>query len=148
MQGYYKREEETAAVLQNGWFNTGDLGYLDKDGFLFITGRKKNLIILANGENVSPEELEEIICNIPLVSECVVSGKDDKIHACIYPNIEQTKTSGLQTIEEIRRSLEKEIEMCNKKLPPYKQIKEISLRETEFEKTTTKKIKRGVLEDV
>lgn len=144
MQGYYKREEETASVLQAGWFNTGDLGHLDKDGFLFITGRKKNLIILANGENVSPEELEEIICDIPLVSECVVSGKYDTIHACIYPNMELIETSGLQTIEEIRTSLEKEIEKCNKKLPPYKQIKEISLRDTEFEKTTTKKIKRGV----
>lgn len=144
MQGYFNREEETKAVLQNGWFYTGDLGHLDEDGFLYITGRKKNLIILANGENVSPEELEEMICDVPLVSECIVSEKNGKIHACIYPNMELIETSGLHTIKEIRRSLEKEIEICNKRLPSYKQIKEISVRETEFEKTTTKKIKRGV----
>ena len=144
MKGYYKREEETKEVLMDGWFNTGDLGHLDEDDFLYITGRKKNLIILANGENVSPEELEERLCDIPMVMECVVSEKDGKIHASIYPDYELAGNEGLSSEEKIKEFLESEIDKCNKQIPSYKQIKSISIRATEFEKTTTKKIKRGI----
>ena len=144
MKGYYKREEETKEVLKNGWFNTGDLGHLDEDDFLYITGRKKNLIILGNGENVSPEELEERLCDIPIVMECVVNEKDGKIHASIYPDYELAGNEGLSSEEKIKEFLESEIDKCNKQIPSYKQIKSISIRATEFEKTTTKKIKRGI----
>lgn len=144
MKGYYKREEETMEVLKDGWFNTGDIGHLDEDGFLYITGRKKNLIILANGENVSPEELEELLGDIPMVMECVVSEKDGKIHATIYPDYELAGNEGLSSEEKMKVFLESEIDKCNKQIPSYKQIKSISIRATEFEKTTTKKIKRGM----
>lgn len=143
MKGYYHREEETNEVLKDGWFNTGDLGYLDEDGFLFISGRKKNLIVLSNGENVSPEELEELLGDIPLVAECVVSGENDRLHACVYPDMELAKMEGLQSLDDIKKVIEAAIAECNKKLPSYKKISDLSLRETEFEKTTTKKIKRG-----
>lgn len=128
MLGYYHDEKSTRGSLENGWFKTGDLGYLDQDGFLYVTGRKKNLIILSNGENVSPEELEEKIQIIEHVQEVLVYEKDKVITAEIYTENE----TGIQ---------EKIMEL-NKELPAYKRIQKIIFRKSEFEKTTTKKIKR------
>ena len=128
MLGYYKDEQTTKDAFEGDYFKTGDLGYIDEDGFIFITGRKKNLIILANGKNVSPEELEGYISKIPNVIEVVVSGKEQVITAEIYAEDE----SGIK----------QQILELNKTLPKYKQIQKIIFRDDEFEKTSTKKIKR------
>lgn len=129
MLGYYQDEEATGQAMAGGWFHTGDLGYVDEDGFIYITGRKKNLIILANGENVSPEELEARLLEIPGVLEAVVSAKESVITAEIYA--------------ESPEGIQERVMVLNKGLPPYKQIRRVKFRDCEFEKTTTKKIKRG-----
>lgn len=128
MLGYYKNPEATAETFDGEWFKTGDLGYFDEDGFLYINGRKKNLIILNNGKNVSPEELEVLISNIENVVEVVVYGEDDLIAAEIFA--------------EDKTGIEEGIAKINETLPKYKKINRIKFRDTEFEKTTTKKIKR------
>lgn len=139
MKGYYKMERETDAVISQGWFHTGDIGYLDSDRFLYVTGRKKNLIILSNGENVAPEELETLLQNIPLVCEVVVFEQQGKIMAEIYPDTPYAEKNG---ISDIKNELNIHIRKINNALPRFKQIHSITLRDTEFEKTTTKKIKR------
>lgn len=133
-QGYYNNEKATLESFENGWFKTGDLGYIDKDGFIYITGRKKNLIILDNGENVSAEELESYIYKIDGVAEVLVYGKNNSIIAEIYLDPER-KDIELDIIN-------KEISAINKKLPIYKNIDNFIFRKKPFEKTTTQKIKR------
>lgn len=137
MQGYYKEQQATDQVIdKDGWFYTGDLGYVDEDGFVFVTGRKKSLIILANGENVSPEELEQLVSRIPEVNEVVVYAADNAITAEVFP--EETELSP----EALKKRLEKEIQKLNAKLPNHKHIQKLIVRATEFEKTATRKIKR------
>ena len=137
MLGYYNMPEETEKAIVDGWFHTGDLGKLDKDGFIYITGRIKNLIILSNGKNVSPEELETLIGRTPGVVECLVSEEDNKLVAEIYPNEEfRDAQSDIQTY------FNEQIDQLNDTLPPYKAIAKVTIRDTEFVKTTTKKIKR------
>lgn len=137
MLGYYNDPQSTAQVLdQDGWFHTGDLGHVDDDGFLFVTGRKKSLIILANGENVSPEELEQYVSRIDEVQEVVVYEKDHAITAEVYP-----EESDLSPAE-VRKRIQKEINKLNAKLPNHKHIQKLKIRATEFEKTATRKIKR------
>ena len=146
MLGYYKNPEATAdAFTEDGWFKTGDIGYMDEDEFIFITGRKKNVIIASNGKNVFPEELEEYLGVSDLVNECVVLGRkgedenDVIITALIYPDYD--KLSG-KTEEEIKAAIEAEVDAVNKKLPTFKHIKCVEIRDCEFEKTTSKKIMR------
>lgn len=135
MLGYYKNPEETANTLTpDGWLKTGDLGYV-KDNHVFISGRKKNLIILANGENVSPEELENKFACVEAVQEIVVYDLDGVITAEIYPNPDYEFT-------DVRAQLQAEIDKVNDTLPQPKQIHGLVLRDTEFEKTASKKIKR------
>ena len=149
--GYYKDPEATAAALDaDGYYHTGDLGYIDKDGFCIITGRKKNVIIAKNGKNVFPEEIEYLLSQSPYVAESVVSGvhneaKDDVvITATIFPNFEEVgKKLGEDAPDDKVEALLKEIsEEVNEKLPNYKRIKKVVLRKEEFEKNTSKKIKR------
>lgn len=131
MLGYYQDPSTTQAAIVDGWFKTGDLGYIDEDGFLCITGRKKNLIILSNGKNVSPEELEEKILGIPYVEEVVVFADGETITAEIF----SADSAGIQAA----------ITELNRELPPYKRIQRVAFRDTPFEKTTTKKIRRSNL---
>ena len=137
MLGYYNMPEETEKAIVDGWFHTGDLGKIDKDGFIYITGRIKNLIILSNGKNVSPEELETLIGRIPGVVECLVSEDDNKLVAEIYPDEEFRAAQS-----DIQAYFDEQIDQLNDTLPPYKAIAKVIIRDTEFVKTTTKKIKR------
>lgn len=139
MQGYYKMPEETAETLEDGWLKTGDLGYVDEDGFLFLTGRKKNLIITPNGENVSPEELENKIGSARLVQEVLVRETDGVIEAEVFPDLEYASK---KKIKDVRAEIQKIIDDYNEKAPLYKRVVSVKLRDTEFEKNTTKKIKR------
>ncbi len=139
MMGYYKMPEETAEALEDGWLKTGDLGYVDEDGFVYITGRKKNLIILANGENVSPEEMENQLLKNDLIKEILVRDNNQVIEAEIFPDYEYAKK---KRMKDIRANLQELIDAYNKKQPSYKGIHSLIVREEEFEKTTAKKIKR------
>lgn len=139
MQGYYKMPEETAETLADGWLRTGDLGYVDEEGFVYLTGRKKNLIITKNGENVSPEELENRLSQERLVQEILVRENQGVIEAEIYPDYEYAKK---KHIHDIRERLQKVIDDYNQSAPVYKRIYSLKVRETEFEKTASRKIKR------
>lgn len=148
MLGYYKDEESThRSFTEDGWFKTGDIGYLDKENNVYITGRAKNLIISANGKNVYPEELEESLMNqIPYLREVVVFAPKDKlgheriITADAYLDPQFTSENGL---ENARKLFKADVEKVNRHLAKFKQISRVTIRETEFEKTTTKKIKRN-----
>lgn len=139
MMGYYKMPEETAETLEDGWLKTGDLGYIDEDNYVYITGRKKNLIILANGENVSPEEIENEISKADLVKEIIVREKDKVIQAEIFPDYEYAKK---KRIRDIQAKLQEILDEYNSTAPVYKRVLDLVVRETEFEKNTSKKIKR------
>ena len=139
MQGYYKMPEETAETLEDGWLKTGDLGYVDEDGFVYLTGRKKNLIITKNGENVSPEELENVLSTNHLVGEVLVREHNGVIEAEIYPDQDYLKK---KKIKNIREKLQEVIDEYNRTAAPQKKIYSLIVRDTEFEKTTTRKIKR------
>ena len=145
MQGYYKDEERTNKVLKDGWFNTEDYGSINKKGQLIINGRKKNLIVLDNGKNVYPEEIENYILGIDYVQEVIVKGIKNNIGqevslcAEVFLNDDKVKEMNIQNIHE---KLKEDIAEACKELPTYKKITEIEIRKDEFEKTTTKKIKR------
>lgn len=139
MIGYYKDDAETAKALCGEWLRTGDLGYIDEDNFLFITGRKKNLIILANGENVSPEELENKYNGWLVAKELMVYSEDGKIIAEMFPNDDFVKLKGITNIDEVFAEKTEEI---NAELPLYKRIVKTIVRSDEFEKTSSGKIKR------
>ncbi|MEA4853006.1 MAG: AMP-binding protein [Christensenella sp.] len=139
MLGYYHDDLETKKAFSGEWYKTGDLGRIDEDGFLFITGRIKNLIILSNGKNISPEEIEETFRKIPYIKEIVAYGENDRIFAEVYLDHEYFVENG---IADIRGTLSADMDVINKKLPAYKQVSGIKIRETDFERTTTKKVKR------
>ena len=139
MQGYYHMPEETAATLEDGWLKTGDLGYVDEDGFVFLTGRKKNLIITPNGENISPEEIENKLGENRLVQEVLVRDSEGVIEAEIFPDYEY---AAKKKIKDMQGTLQGIIDEYNKNAPLYKRIFKLKIREVEFEKNTTKKIKR------
>lgn len=146
MLGYYKNPAETEKVLRDGWLYTGDLGYKDKDGFYYITGRKKNVIVTSGGKNIFPEEIEHYLNKSPLVSECMVYSKDDReITAVIVPCLEEIKRKSKNdavTEEQIELYISAAVKTVNKKLPAYKRIKSYVISEQELEKTSTRKIKR------
>ena len=139
MMGYYKMPKETEETLVNGYLKTGDLGYIDEDNYLYITGRRKNLIILSNGENVSPEELENGLAINRMVKEIVVSEDKNVIKAEIFPDYDYLSKRKVKNIEEEIQNI---IDVYNSELPSYKRISKVSIRDTEFDKTTSKKIKR------
>ncbi len=134
MLGYYKNEEATKEVFSDGWLKTGDLGYQDGDGYLFITGRSKNLIILENGKNIYPEEIEEYIKKIEHVKEAMVYDDGGRISAVIQPTIANDNA----ILKEIKRGVQK----INEKLPAYKRVTGIDFKMNDFPLTTTMKVKR------
>ncbi|MBR5409820.1 MAG: iron-containing alcohol dehydrogenase [Clostridia bacterium] len=142
MKGYYKNPEATKeAFTEDGWLKSGDVGYLDEDGYLFITGRKKNLILLDNGENVSAEFLEEKLTREGLVKECVCYGENGAIYAEIYPNKDFAAAKGITDIEGYMPTL---LGKVNRKLAMHQQIRGFVLRDRPFERTASQKIKRGL----
>ena len=155
MQGYFKMKDETDKVLKDGRLYTGDIGYLDKDGFLYITGRIKDVIISSSGLNVYPDEIEFELNKIPYIKESCVIGKkiktgikkgSEEVYTVVSPNIEYFEKLGLSTEEtSIHSSMSDAIEKLNEKLPLYKRIAGLEVRYTEFPRTSTKKIKRFVV---
>lgn len=139
MQGYYKMPKETEETLVDGWLRTGDLGYVDEEGFVYLTGRKKNLIITKNGENVSPEELENKIGENRLVCEILVRESEGVIEAEIFPDMEYVQK---KEITDVAGELQKVIDDYNAGAPAYKRVYRLKVRDTEFAKTPSKKIKR------
>ena len=152
MSGYYENEEETAAVLADGWLHTGDLAYLDKDGYIFICGRKKNVIVLKNGKNVYPEELEILISNLPYVEETMVFGQpkhhdgDQKdLALCakiVYKPDYMKEAYGTSDAAEIEQIIKKDIDAINDELPVYKHMLRVIVTDQPMIKTTTGKVKR------
>ncbi|HEX2868103.1 MAG TPA: AMP-binding protein [Ignavibacteriales bacterium] len=152
MLGYYNNEKATQDTFEDGWFKTGDIGRFDEEGFLYISGRKKNVIISKSGKNVFPEEIEDILNRSPFVSECFVYGEEDAketeiIAAQIVVDaeafIEYSEQKDVKITNELMNEvIAQEVEKANKQLPSFKKIKKFYIRETEFEKTTTQKIKR------
>ena len=139
MKGYYKMPEETKEALSDGWLKTGDLGYVDEEGYVYLTGRKKNLIITKNGENVSPEEIENKLGTSPLVAEILVREAEDVIEAEIFPDSEYAANEKITDIKEKLQSL---IDAYNVGASAYKRVYHLKVRENEFEKTASRKIKR------
>jgi long-chain acyl-CoA synthetase len=157
MQGYYNNPQATAAVLQDGWYRTGDLGRLDPDGFLTICGRVKNLIVTPNGKNVYPEEVENELLKSPYIAEAMVYGHRvgavaEEVHAVIYPNQEELENlagkrgKGALTVADLEKVIRDEVLAAGKGLADYKRVKRFTIREDEFPKTTTRKIKRFAVE--
>ncbi len=152
MLGYYNSKEATQAAFDDGWYKTGDLGFIDSDGFLHISGRKKNVIISKSGKNVFPEELEDLLNRSPFILESLVYGeKDDKHSEIIVAKvvvdgeafIELSETRGIPiTPELLKEVIAKEIAKINNDIPIYKQIRKYKIQDEEFKKTTTQKIKR------
>ena len=140
MQGYYKDDNSTQKVLKDGWYKTGDLGYLDEEGFLTLTGRCKNLIILSNGENISPEELEADFLRYDEVQEVIVYEEDGIIIAEIYPG-EKYRIKNPKD-ETLQKHFDKICKEINNKRPLYKQVGKVRVRDSEFEKNTSRKILR------
>lgn len=149
MLGYYKDQEATEAVLKDGWFNSGDIGYMDKDGFIYITGRSKNVIVTQNGKNIYPEEIETLLSNVEEISECMVYGKEvlgEKelvVTARVIPDYEKIEElHGVTGEEDVYRVIWEQIKKVNRKLSNYKTVKKLEIKQEQFEKTSTMKIKR------
>ncbi|MBO4265819.1 MAG: AMP-binding protein [Lachnospiraceae bacterium] len=148
MKGYYKMPEETEETLKDGWLHTGDKGYIDEDGYLFINGRVKNLIILSNGENISPEEIENKIALSPLISEVVITGEDNGLTARVYPEKELAEAKGMDD-EAVRASIQNFIDEYNINQPTYRRITKVVVRNNPFIKNATSKIVRAkAIEDI
>ena len=148
MLGYYENPEETARVVIDGWLHTGDYGYFDEDGFLYLTGRKKNVIVTKNGKNIFPEEVELYLLRNDWIKECVVFGMsedDDDLLVCaeIFPDYDAImEATGIIGAERIREMIKKAVDEANANMPGYKRVRRFTIRETEFDKTASRKIKR------
>ncbi|MGI6529173.1 MAG: AMP-dependent synthetase/ligase [Clostridia bacterium] len=155
MLGYYKDEAATKQVIDSkGYFHTGDLGYMDKEKFVYITGKKKNVIVTKNGKNIFPEEIEYLLLKSPYIQEVLVYASDEAgdtiVKANIFPNfekIEEDFKNGVISSDNVEAIIQSEIKNVNKQLVNYKSIRGFNIRETEFSKTTTRKIKRYVEEN-
>lgn len=148
MMGYYKDAENTAKTIKDGWLYTGDYGYFDEDGFLYITGRKKNVIVTKGGKNIFPEEVEYYLLLSDYICEVIVYGKPEEVKddlictAIMYPDYKTLEEAGAENDEDKYKLLKEAVEEANSKMPPYKRVKRIEIREDDFIKTTTLKIKR------
>ena len=154
MKGYFRDAEKTAEVMRDGWFHTGDLGYFDKDGFLYISGRKKNMIVLGGGKKVFPEEVEDVIgkspyirelCVLPRIAERGLRKGHEEVYAVIVPNRELLEHDNITTKEAITDKVASEIARLSKNLAPHKRIMGFDISDEELPKTVTKKIRRDAV---
>lgn len=142
MLGYYKNEEATKQVLDsNGWYHTGDLGIMDKDGNIFIKGRSKNMLLGSNGQNIYPEEIEDKLNSLALVGESIVLQREEKLVALVHPDMEEAESMGF-SMDDIQKVMAQNLQTLNEMMPGYSKVSEIILHEEEFEKTPKKSIKR------
>lgn len=142
MLGYYKNEEATNQVLDsNGWYHTGDLGIMDKDGNIFIKGRSKNMLLGSNGQNIYPEEIEDKLNSLALVGESIVLQREEKLVALVHPDMEEAESMGF-SMDDIQKVMAQNLQTLNDMMPGYSKVSEIILHEEEFEKTPKKSIKR------
>ncbi len=140
MQGYYKNPEATAEALdRDGWYHTGDLGTQSADGHVFILGRIKNMLLSANGQNIYPEEIEDQLNSMPMVSESLVMQRDNRLVALVYPDKDEVVDF---SADELKAVMQQNLSELNQRLPHYSRISDIELREEEFAKTPKKSIKR------
>ena len=146
MQGYYKNPEATAATLRDGWYHTGDLGIMDAEGFLYIRGRSKNMLLGASGQNIYPEEIEDKLNTLPYVAESIVIQKGEKLYALIYPDFDEAAKAGLDE-DAIRETMEQNCKDLNAMVASYEQITGIRIYNEEFEKTPKRSIKRFLYAD-
>ena len=142
MLGYYKNEEATKQVLDsNGWYHTGDLGIMDKDGNIFIKGRSKNMLLGSNGQNIYPEEIEDKLNSLALVGESIVLQREEKLVALVHPDMEEAESMGF-SMDDIQKVMTQNLQTLNEMMPGYSKVSEIILHEEEFEKTPKKSINR------
>ena len=142
MLGYFKNEEATEQTLdKDGWYHTGDLGLMDADGNIFIKGRSKNMLLGSNGQNIYPEEIEDKLNSMAMVSECVVVQKGEHLIALVYPDMDEAQNMNF-TEDDLANIMEQNRQELNNQLPPFSKIAQIILRQEEFEKTPKKSIKR------
>ncbi len=142
MLGYYKNEEATREVIDSeGWYHTGDLGLIDADGNIFIKGRSKNMLLSANGQNIYPEEIEDKLNSMAMVSESIIVQKDDHLVALVYPDMDEAENLGF-TDEDLENIMEQNRQNLNAQLPAFSKISAVRIRKEEFEKTPKKSIKR------
>ena len=148
MLGYYENEEATKEVMKDGWFHTGDLGYYNKDGYLFITGRKKEIIVLKNGENIFPSEIEFLVNKLPYVVESLVFPRENSKGEIaigvkvVYDKDHIKDQFGEKTEKEYKKLVWEDIKVINQELSQFKKLKELILTSEPLEKTTTQKVKR------
>lgn len=141
--GYYKNEEATKALFtEDGWMRTGDLGFIDANGYIYLRGRSKAMLLTANGQNIFPEEIESLYGSSPLVAECVVVQRDTKLVAVIVPDLDALKAEGKVKEKEIKEAMDTVRDMVNQRLPMYEQVSAVELRSEPFEKTPKQSIKR------
>ena len=147
MKGYYKNEEATKAVIdKDGWFHTGDLATVSKDGHFFVKGRSKNMLLGPNGQNIYPEEIEDKLNSMAMVNESIVLQKDDKLVGLVHPDMDEAKTLGF-TKEDIESIMEQNRKELNEQMPSFAKLSRIQLHDKEFEKTAKKSIKRYLYQD-
>lgn len=143
MKGYYKNEEATHEVFtEDGWLKTGDLGTIDTNGFIYIRGRSKTMLLSSNGQNIFPEEIESKLNNMPFVLESLIIERNKKLVALVYPDYESLDSLGLNTPENLKTVMDENLKNLNKLVGNYEQVSKIQLYPTEFEKTPKKSIKR------
>ena len=142
MLGYYKNEDATAAIMKDGWMNTGDLATMDSEGFLYLRGRSKNMILGPSGQNIYPEEIEQLVNNLPYVTESLVIEEDNRLKALVYPDYESATQAGIASTTELSRVITDSVLQLNKELPNYSQIAGVQIYNEEFEKTPKRSIKR------
>ena len=142
MLGYYKNEEDTKNCIdEDGWFHTGDLGTIDSEGNVFIKGRSKNMLLGSNGQNIYPEEVEDKLNSLPLVSECLVVQRAEKLVGLVYPDYEEAKSLGLND-NDISSIMDENRAQLNESIPNYCKVSEFEILKEEFEKTPKRSIKR------
>ena len=142
MLGYYKNQEASYQVLdRDGWYHTGDTGTMSEDGHIFIRGRIKNMLLGANGQNVYPEEIEDKLSSMAMVSECLIVQRENKLVALIYPDMDEARSMGFSG-EDLANIMEQNRQQLNQSLPVYSKIQAVEIQEEEFMKTPKKSIKR------